>query len=309
MTASAPGRVDGEVLIGLGLMVVAMLIVPSLDACAKLLSARLPALEVALARFAMQALLMGGYAVIVGRARDLWPGQLWGQFLRGLALAVTSLAFFAGLSAMPMADCIAITFVEPILLTGLSAVFLKEPVGLRRWVACGVGLVGGLIIVRPSFAIFGLHALYPLGAALSFAIYHLLTRHLAGQATVIGAQFLTGVSGTLVLAPSLAVASWFGLAGQDFVMPVAGELELMLLIGLISVVAHTLVLQAYDRAPATVLAPFGYLEIVSATILGYLIFGDFPGWPTWVGVALIVGSGLYTILREHQLMQPIEPGS
>ena len=308
MTGRAPGRVDGEVLLGLGLMVVAMLIVPTLDAFAKILSRHVPALEVALARFVVQGAIMAAIAAATGRLRDLWPGSIGGQFARGIALAVTSLMFFAGLSAMPMADCIAITFIEPILLTGLSALILGEQVGLRRWVACGVGLVGALFIVRPSFAIFGVHALYPLGAAMSFAVYHLLTRHLAGKATVMGAQFLTGLSGTVVLAPALLACSALDIAGQTIVVPRGYDVPLMLGMGVISLVAHTLVLQAYDRATAAVLAPFGYLEIVSATALGYLIFGEFPGWPTWIGVALIVGSGIYAIMREHQEMQPIEPG-
>ncbi len=290
-------------------MVVAMLIVPSLDAFAKLLARHVPPLEVALARFAVQTALVGGYGLVVGRARDLWPAQVGGQLLRGLALATTTLLFFAGLSVMPMADCIAITFVEPILLTALSAALLKERVDLRRWIGCGIGLVGGLFIVRPSFALFGANALFPLGAALSFACYHLLTRHLAGQATVIGAQFTTGLAGTLALAPVLTVTSLTGFAGQVAVLPGVADLPMMLGMGLVSVVAHTLVLQAYDRAPAVVLAPFGYLEIVSATILGFAIFGDFPAWPTWIGVGLIVGSGLYTILREHQDLRPIEPGT
>jgi drug/metabolite transporter (DMT)-like permease len=308
MTTTVSGRVEGEVLLGLAFMVTGMLIVPSLDACAKLLALHMPPLEVALARFVVQGGMIVLYAITRSRTRELWPGQIIWQLLRGVALAVTTLLFFAGLAVMPLADTVAITFVEPILLTALSALILREPVAPRRWIACGIGLLGGLTIVRPSFAIFGLNALFPLGAAFSFSIYHLITRHLAGKATLIGAQFTTGVAGTVVLGAALLMTSFTGFAGQVAVMPGMEDVPLMLGMGLVSVVAHTLVLQAYDRAPAVVLAPFGYLEIVSATLLGYLIFNNFPAWPTWIGIALIVGSGLYTIIGEHQDMRPIEPG-
>lgn len=306
MSASGSGRIEGEVVLGLGMMVAGLLIVPSLDALAKLLALHLPPLEVALMRFVVQTAMVAAFALISGRSGELWTPNMVGQLIRGAALAVTTLLFFCGLSVMPLADTVAITFIEPILLTALSALILQEHVAFRRWIACLVGLVGALTIVRPSFAIFGLNALFPLGAAFTFACYHLLTRHLAGKATLIGAQFTTGMAGIFVLGPVLVFTTETGFAHQIGVMPGLNDVPYLIGMGLVSVVAHSLILKAYDRAPAAVLAPFGYLEIVSATALGYLIFGDFPGWPTWIGVGLIVGSGLYTVLREHQDMQTLD---
>jgi len=294
---------------GLALMVLAMLAVPSLDAFAKLLARHMPPLEIAVGRFAVQLVMVAAYALATGRARELVPDRLVPQLLRGVALAFTTLMFFTGLRVMPMADAIAIVFIEPVILTAFCAVFLKEKVVARRWVACGIGLIGGLVIVRPSLAIFGVNALFPLGSAVCFACYHLLNRHLAGRSSVIGAQFTTSIAGCVVLAPALLVTSALAVDGQTAILPLGSDLPLFIGMGLVSVLSHSLILMAYDRVAAIVLAPFGYLEIVSATLLGYVIFGDFPAWPTWIGITLIVGSGLYSIIREHQDMQPMEPAT
>ncbi|MDR3376319.1 MAG: DMT family transporter [Ancalomicrobiaceae bacterium] len=306
-TSRADLAVHSEVVVGLGIMVIAMLTAPGIDAFAKLLTRHMPAVEVALVRFAVQAALVASIALLTGRLGELRPQNLGGQMARGAALAATSILFFSALKVMPLADALAITFVEPLILTAMSALILNEPVTRRQWGACGIGFLGALVIVRPSFAIFGLDALYPLAAAITFAAYHLLTRRLAGQSTIIGAQFITGIAGIVVIGPVLTLTSSFNIAGQIAVPLIASDLPFIIGIGIISFFSHAMTLMAYERAPANVLAPFGYLEIVSATFLGYVLFGDFPAWPTWIGIALIIGSGIFIVMGEHAKVVPIKP--
>lgn len=304
MTARVHARVEGEVVIGIVMMSASALIVPGLDAIAKYLSIRIPALELAFLRFLVSAVVIALFAAFTGQMRTLWPRQALLQLLRGVAIGVTSVFFFAAVKIMPIADALALAYIEPVLVIILSAFVLGEPAGRKRWIACLIGLVGTLVIVRPSIAVFGWQALLPLASAISFALYHLSNRALAGQATISGALFMTSLGGTLSLGPALALTTAFGLAGQIGVIPDVEASLFILAMVVIALVAHALVLMAYNRAGAAVLAPLGYLELISATILGYLFFDTLPSWPTWIGMALIAGGGVYSILVErHQERQ------
>lgn len=284
---------------GITIMTAAMLIVPSMDAMAKVLGRDLPGPEVAFARFVGQMLVSGLVGLAVGEGRRLIPPHPLGHVLRGLFLAGTSLMFFTALTKMPLTDALAIAFAEPMILTAVSPWLLGETVGPRRWAACGVGFIGTLIIIRPSFQQFGTTALLPLGAAFTFAGYHVMTRRLSGQGSLIAVQFVTGLVGSVALGVGVAIAAWTGHLDRPVVMPQGFAWVLFAGIGVLSFVTHGMIVKAFEFAPAAVLAPFGYLEIVSATALGYLVFGDFPDRPTWAGISLIVASGLYIVHRER----------
>lgn len=290
--AAAVGR-------GLALMALAMLIVPVMDALAKLAAERLPPLEIAFARMAVQMVLALAVAAATGAVRGLLPAPLALHMARGFCLGAATLMFFTALTAMPMADAIAVFFVQPMILTALSALILKESVGWRRWTACATGFLGAMVIVRPGSGVFQAHALLPLGSACLFAGYLLLTRRLSGSGGLLAAQFVTGLAGTLLLGAALLGAALAGLPGAAPRLPDGLEWAMLAAIGLISFGAHALVVRAFDHAPAAVLAPLNYLEIVSATALGYLIFADLPDGQTWAGIGLIVASGLYIARREH----------
>ncbi|MDK9698041.1 MAG: DMT family transporter [Siculibacillus sp.] len=284
---------------GIGIMTVAMLIVPSMDVLAKMLTAEMPALEVTFGRFVGQLLAATIAGVALGEWRRLVPPKLLGHILRSLFLAATSLMFFSALATMPLTDALAIAFAEPMILTAVSPWLLGETVGWRRWAACGVGFLGTLMITRPSFEQFGPTALLPLGAAFTFAGYHVMTRRLAGEGGLVAVQFITGVVGTAALGAVLAGVTAAGLLTSPPVMPTGLSWVWFLGIGALSFLTHGMIVRAFEHAPAAVLAPFGYLEIVSATILGYLVFGDFPDGPTWAGIAVIVAAGLYIVHRER----------
>lgn len=290
---------------GMLMMVAAMLLLPCIDAIAKSLSGLIPPAEIALARFILQCVVLAPF--VLRRGRGLGFGMSSGQILanaaRGALIALATLIFFRALHFLPMADAIGIFFVEPLLLTLLTPWLLKEKVGWRRMLAVGVGFIGALLVIQPSFEQAGWPALLPLGAALCFALYLVLTRKLAVQIDPVVMQFHAGLFGGLTAASALLLGYVTGWMPQ-VIMPVVPDLPqvgLLALLGLIATVGHVLVVHAFRRADAGILAPFQYLEIISATLLGYLIFGDFPDGPRWLGIGIIVCSGLYVFYRERRV--------
>lgn len=280
----------------MALMVAAMLMLPGIDAIAKWLSGGISSGQVAWSRFVFQTLLMlplflRARGPIVTRALPL-------HALRGALIALATLLFFSALKYLPLADAISIFFVEPLILTLLSALFLGESVGWRRLTAVVAGFAGALIVIRPSFTTLGAPALLPLGTALSFAMYLILTRKLAVQELPERMQFYAGVFGGLVMTAALALGSVADVGVLEVVWPDRTQWLLLAALGVIATLGHLLVVHAFRRAPAGLLAPFSYVEIIGATILGVLLFDDFPDAITWVGVAIIVASGLYVFHRE-----------
>ncbi|MGY4748641.1 DMT family transporter [Pannonibacter sp. Q-1] len=292
-----------DILQGILLMTLAMIIVPGMDTVAKYLSATVAPLLIGFGRFFFQAVFtLLGALMMTGGLRTLMPKR-WGiNMLRGIFLAGATFAFFTALKVMPVADAIAIFFIQPMVLTALSAIFLKEQVGPRRWAAVVVGLIGAIMIIRPGFDAFGAAALLPMVTACLFALYLLTTRILAGEDSMLSMQFTTSLGGGLTLAIVIAVIAAFGVetTGIIVAMPNSIEMSLLFAIGAISFVSHGLIVKALALAPASVIAPFNYLEIVSATLFGFLVFGDFPDLMTWAGIALIVASGIYIAHRERR---------
>ncbi len=286
------------------LMAVAALCIPSIDAIAKLLSASIPAGQVAWTRFLVQCLLLAPFIITVTRRNR--PRHLLLQCLRGFLLAVTTVLIFEAVKWMPLADVIALFFVEPLLVALLSVIFLGEQIGWRRILAAIAGFCGALIIVRPSYGLFGLVSLLPLGAALCFAAYLILTRLLAlrGEDPVL-MQWLAGISGLVFMSFFLLAGTVTEIPLADPVWPNFYEWSLLILSGVIATVGHLMIVFAFRHAEAAVLAPFQYLEILGATALGFWLFGDFPDLLTWLGGSIVVGSGLYTYYRERRrLMRP-----
>lgn len=284
---------------GILLMVCGMLLLPGIDAIAKGLSGSVSPGQVAWSRFFFQVLMLLPFVL---HARGLRvKGRLWIHAARGFLIALATLLFFTSLGELPLADAIAIFFVEPFILTLLSALVLGERIGWRRMLAVAVGFCGALVVIRPSYAVFGLTALLPMGAALSFACYVVLTRWLVREDSAVTMQFTAGVFGALAMSAAL----WFGLeAGVDILMPAwptLGQWILLATLGAIATTGHIFVVQAIRRVGAGLVAPFQYLEIISATLLGLVFFGDFPDATTWLGVAIIIGSGLYVFFRERRV--------
>ena len=291
MVASAPPAPAADrPLVGILLMLGAMSVVPFMDAIAKYLSAHIPILQLVWARYFFHFCLIFPVALLRYGPRRLVPARPLLQLVRGGLLLASTVLFFAAIARMPLADALALIFVSPLIVTALSPWLLGESVGPRRKVAVLVGFLGALLIIRPGFGSIQWPALLALGAGVVFGCYLLATRRLAGSAPPLVTLTYSAAAGALVM--SLIVpAVW--------VAPSAGDLAGMVMLGVIAAGGHFLLIKAFDFAPASLLAPFTYSEIIMTTLLGLVFFGDFPDAWTWAGIAVLIGSGLYISLRER----------
>ncbi len=303
---------SNDVSFGLTLMVIAVLISPLIDIFAKLAITTVPSAEITAVRFVLQMLFILPIVVVRGTLFDLTWKKTGLHMLRGGLLVVTMLSFITTLKAMEVADAIAIFFVEPIILTILGSIFLKETIGWRRYTACGVGFFGALLVIQPSMQEVGWIALLPVVSAFGLAIFLLVTRMVAQNEDPWSMQFHAGVWGALFCAVLLYMGDGTGSEIFDPVMPDMTASLYLLGVGVTATISGVLGVYAYRAAPASVLAPLQYLEIVSATIFGWLVFDHLPDALKWLGIAIIIGSGLYIIWRERRVnktagIAPVSP--
>ena len=281
-------------------MLMGMIIVHIMDAIAKVLGDDMSPVQIVWGRFAFQFVFMGAAILLTLDASALRTTQPLVHIVRGILLAVATTFFFFSLQFLPLATAIAIFFVQPMILTLLSALLLGERIGWHRRIAVTTGFIGALIIIRPGSESFTLASLLPLAAATFFASYLALTRSVANVDHPLTMQFASAVAATVVVSLVLAAGLIGNVSNFQPSVPSAYQLGLMATIGMIAAVGHLLVVIAINRAPTSLLAPFGYAEIVSATVLGYLVFNDWPDTYTWLGISVIVSSGLYVLVRERQ---------
>jgi drug/metabolite transporter (DMT)-like permease len=280
-------------------MVSGTMIVPVMDAIAKFLGDSLSPLQISWGRFLFQLIFMAIAIVPMLGVSALWPRRPVIHVWRGILLAIATTFFFMSLRYLPLANAIAIFFVQPMILTLLSALFLGERIGLYRSAAVLSGFLGALLIIQPGSDSFTPAALLPIGAALFFSAYLVVTRSVANIDHPLVMQFASGVGATIALSLCLLAGH---LSAQPMwmpLMPSAAEWGWLAGIGLVAAVGHLLLVMAVNRAPTSLLAPFGYVEIIAATALGWLIFGDWPDQLTWIGIAIIVCSGLFVFMREQ----------
>ncbi len=274
---------------GIAWMLLTMLLFVSMDAIVKQLVQTYPVAQVAWARFFFHTALL---AAVLGRRLPMTLStQRRGlQILRSGLLLLTTLQFFAGLYFLPLADNTAVMQIAPLIVTAMSLPLLGEKVGIRRWTGVAAGFTGALIIIRPGSEAMQLAALFPLGAATTFALYQITTRILSRTDATLNTLMYTPLLGAAVLSV-VAPFSW--------VMPDAQDWALMALTGMFGGLGHFTMIRAFTWAPAATVSPFGYSALIWATLFGLGLFGDFPdGW-TILGAVVIVGSGLYILHREH----------
>lgn len=280
-------------------MVIAMLLLPGLDAFAKLLSVEMSAGQIVFYRFLFQASFL--LPVVLYRKELLASLRVSPiiQFMRGVMVALATLFFFSALKYMPMAESISIFFVEPMILTILSTFLLGEKIRYRRIIAIIVGFIGAIIIIRPSFEIFGWSAIWPVCAAICFALYVVFTRLISGRIGTYPMQFTAGFMAFVVMGIALFIGDRFDIDVLIPTFPNVGNLWMVFGLGIFATIGHIFLVNAVRYADTSLLAPFQYLEIISATILGYLIFTDLPDRQTLFGVVIIIGSGIYLMHRER----------
>src|SRR5918994_999551 len=265
---------------GIGLMVLAILLFTVMDTIGKDLTARYSVPQVVWARYFFQFALM---LLLIPRVGVV-----------DLVRAAATICLIGAISFVPLADAYAITFTAPLLVTVFSIPLLGERVRWRRWSAVLAGFAGVLIVIRPGFGMTHWALTLPLITALGFALYQILTRKVSavpGESPLAMLFYLACV-GTLIMS-ALVPFFWQPVAPVDWLAMTA--------MGALGGVGHLILIRALTIAPASLLAPFVYTQIVWALVLGYLVFGDVPdGWML-VGCAVIVASGLYVFYREAVL--------
>ena len=294
---SAPST--DKVLTGVTLMLGFCLTAPLLDVAAKLASSCVPVGQITAARFVVQCALMapviGVMRLSMHVARELWLPLI----VRALFLLFATFCFITAIRVMPLADALAIVFVAPFIVLLFGKFYLGEEVGPRRIGACFVGFVGVIFVIQPSFAAFGAVALIPLGTAVAFAFYILVTRGLSRQMHPVVMQFHTGLIASLFCIPALLVFQGSGSELLDPVWPKGIAWLWLFGAGFFATLSHMMMTYALSFAPSATLAPLQYFELPVATLFGYLVFNEFPNALSLTGIAIIVGAGLYMIHRER----------
>jgi drug/metabolite transporter (DMT)-like permease len=259
----------------------------------------MPVGQITTARFVVQGALMLPVVLWMRLPWQVNPRVLGLTFLRAIFLMLSTYSFVSGIAVMPVADALAIAFVEPFVVLILGSLLFGDEVGPRRIAASAVGFGGALLVIQPSVAAFGLVALWPLGTAFFFAFYMLVTRSMSTQIHPVTMQLHTSLAGIAITMPIMLAFDGSGFAELDPVMPQGVNWLWLFGVGFWAAVSHMCMTYALKFAPSATLAPLHYSEIVAAVALGYLIFSDFPNAMTWAGILIIVSSGLYVIHRER----------
>ena len=265
-------------------------ILPFMDTIAKYLSADISFFQITWARYFFTVFFTLPFMFFFFRKNLTWSTQPKLQIFRGLTLFCANVLFFYSISVISMAKALTLAFVAPLITTALSPIFLGEKVGFRRWSAVVIGFVGSLIVIRPGFIEFNLASVAAMGTGFFYGIYLVITRQLHTSDSPLLTLLLTGVVGA-VIGSFLVPIVW--------VDPTFNQWSLLALMGIFACLGHLFLILSLKYADASKLAPFGYFEIVTNVILGYYFFGDFPHYWTWIGLAIIVCSGIYISLRER----------
>ncbi|MEO1694927.1 MAG: DMT family transporter [Pseudomonadota bacterium] len=281
------------------LIVIAGIMVPFSDGVAKILGQTLPILQVAFLRYATQSLFLAPFVLRRYGLQAFRPAQPWAQVARSLLVVAAVLCFYRALKTQPLADVVAIFFFNPFMVTALSPWLLGERVGVWRWSAVVVGLIGTFVVIRPGFAEVDGGTLAAIGAGTAYGAFVLLTRRIRGRDPALITVFLTGLMATALLAIPVPLV-WQA--------PPVDSIWLLILLGVFGTAFSLCVVLAYEYGDASLLAPFGYVEIIAAVGVGYLLFGDLPDVMTWLGILIIIGAGVTIALRERLRNAPPTAG-
>jgi drug/metabolite transporter (DMT)-like permease len=285
----APARVDHPFK-GIALVLLSTVFLGCSDVTAKYLSTSLPSIEITWIRFVTFALLFTPVMLPRSPLYAMHTKRLGLQLMRGAALLGSSLFFITGLGFLPIAEASATGFVSPLFVTALSIIFLSEKVGMRRWIATAIGLMGVMIILRPGSIAFHVAAVFPIISAFCWAAALILTRMISGREAVVTTMAYSALTGVAILTAMVPFV---------WVTPSWTAIGLGIVIGVASTVGQWIVVLAYRYGDASVLAPFSYTQLLWVSILGFFIFGELPDVWTITGAAFIVASGLYIAHRER----------
>ena len=282
-------------ILGIVMMIGAFALFALLDSTAKYLSAYATTPQIVFFRYGFSLLFVGLVVWRQGGLKLLATEHLALQLTRGLLLLIATGTNFTAVKYLQLAQTSSISFSNPLWVCALSPLLLGERVGPRRWAAVVAGFIGVLIIIRPGGAGFHWAMILSVICALSAALYQIATRKVGGSDLALTSLLYVSIAGTAGALPFVAVC-WVSPAWWVWIM--------LLLAAAYGSIGHFMLTQAHRLAPAPVLAPFVYTQIISMIIIGYVVFGDVPDGATLLGSAIVVASGLYVFYREHKLKLP-----
>ncbi len=273
-------------------MLTAMAILPFIDVLAKVLGQQgMPILIVVWARAVFGALMTLPFAIRAEGLAAFRPRRPLHHLSRAVLLFSATFLFFQALNHLPIADALAIFFVNPLVIVILSALILRERVGPRRWAAVAVGFVGTLIIIRPGLVEVNSGTFYALGSGVALGSYLVMTRHIAGAANAMVLTFQTSTIGAALMTLALPLL---------WQMPDPAQWLMLVGLGVVATLGHVLITMAYEHGEASLLAPLAFTEIIMATVFGWWFFNDLPDRWNVLGVAILIGSAIYISIRERR---------
>ena len=267
----------------------AWVMLPIMDGFAKYLSSTIPVLQITWSRYFFTVIIVLPVMLIFFRKNFKWTEKPQLQLIRGLLLFCANILFFYSISVISLAKALTLAFVAPLIVTILSPMLLGENVGFRRWVAVITGFIGSLIVIRPGFVEVNLASIAALGTGVLYAFYLIVTRKLHNSDHPLLTLLLTGVVGAII--GSLIMPS-------VWVQPTINEWYMMFALGFFASLGHLFLILSLKYADASKLAPFGYFEIITNIIIGYYFFNHFPDNWTFLGLFVIISSGIYIFRRE-----------
>ena len=268
----------------------AWVMLPIMDGFAKYLSADLPVLQITWARYFFTVAFTFPIMIFFYKNQLKLSDKPKLQFIRGLILLTANICFFYSISVISLAKALTLAFVAPLIVTAFSPIFLGEKVGIRRWSAVIIGFIGSLVVIRPGFVEINLASLAALGTGIMYGFYLIITRKLSTSDNPLLTLLLTGVVGAVIISCVMPFV---------WVQPTINQWSMMAAIGIFACIGHLFLILSLKYADASKLAPFSYFEIITNIIIGYYFFSDFPDNWTFLGLFIIISSGIYISRREN----------
>jgi drug/metabolite transporter (DMT)-like permease len=265
---------------------------PVMDGFAKYLSADLPILQITWARYFFTVAFTLPIMFFFFNKQLVWSDKPKLQILRGLILLSANICFFYAISVISLAKALTLAFIAPLIVTAFSPLLLGEKVGLRRWTAVIIGFTGSLIVIRPGFVEINLASLSALGTGFLYGFYLIITRKLSTSDNPLLTLLITGAVGAVLV--SLVIPFYW-------VKPTFNQWSLMSGIGIFACIGHIFLILSLKFADASKLAPLGYTEIIPNVMIGYYFFNELPDNWTYLGLFIIILSGLYISWRQYLL--------
>ena len=267
----------------------AWVMLPIMDGFAKYLSSTIPILQITWSRYFFTVIFVLPIMLIFYRKNFKWTEQPKLQLIRGLLLFCANILFFYSISVISLAKALTLAFIAPLIVTILSPILLGEKVGFRRWAAVITGFIGSLIVIRPGFVEVNLASIAALGTGVLYGFYLIVTRKLHNSDHPLLTLLLTGVVGAIIGSMIMPYV---------WINPTINEWYMMFAIGFFATLGHLFLILSLRYADASKLAPFGYFEIITNIIIGYYFFNHFPDSWTFLGLFVIIVSGIYIFRRE-----------